>query len=106
MIESMPAEDMEYDYIAGVSIGAINASILALYPTGELKEGVRVLREDFYQKYTTGEMIDFYDPWFIAPFTHKSFASNEKLMKIVNEKLEGKPFQRKLSILAADLKNA
>ena len=34
MAEKMKKEDMRYDYIAGVSIGAINAAILASFEKG------------------------------------------------------------------------
>ena len=35
IFENMPAEEIQYDIIAGVSIGAVNASILATFPKGE-----------------------------------------------------------------------
>lgn len=31
-LDGLDPEDIQYDYVSGVSIGAINASILALYP--------------------------------------------------------------------------
>ena len=34
MTEAMPAELIDYDHIAGVSIGAINSSIFSIYPKG------------------------------------------------------------------------
>ena len=40
LIDSMPPGEMEYDYVAGVSIGAYNASILATYPIGKEKEAI------------------------------------------------------------------
>ena len=100
----MPGDEIEYDYVAGVSIGAINASVLATFPKGEEKEAIDLLTS-LYETYTTSELFEFYSPWWIAPFTHPSFADNTKLMEIVDETLGDRPFQRKLSFMAADLKN-
>ena len=35
LIDSMPVGEMEYDYVAGVSIGAYNASVFATFPIGK-----------------------------------------------------------------------
>ena len=35
MIENMPEGSMEYDYISGVSVGALAASVLATFPKGQ-----------------------------------------------------------------------
>ena len=35
MLENMPANEMMYDYVGGVSIGAINAAVLASFAPGE-----------------------------------------------------------------------
>jgi predicted acylesterase/phospholipase RssA len=104
IVKNMPSQEIEYDYMAGVSIGAINASILATYPVGELLDGINSLR-NLYETYTTAELFEFYDPWFVAPFTHTSFADNTKLLNIVKDKLADRPFVRNLSVLAADLIN-
>ena len=35
MIDNMPAQEMMYDYVGGVSVGALNASVLASFAPGE-----------------------------------------------------------------------
>ena len=35
IFDNLPEQEIQYDYYSGVSIGAMNASILALYPKGE-----------------------------------------------------------------------
>jgi len=40
ILEKFPAEEVAYDYIAGVSIGAINASIMSLYEPGKEQEAL------------------------------------------------------------------
>ena len=37
LIEHMPPQEVIYDYVNGVSIGAINAAAFALFPPGEEK---------------------------------------------------------------------
>ena len=49
-VDTLDPEDIAYDYVSGVSIGAINASILALYPPGQEKDAVKEL-EELYFKY-------------------------------------------------------
>ena len=39
----------------------------------------------------------------MAPFLHSSMADNTNFYKIIEEMLKGKPFQRKLSLIAADM---
>ncbi len=58
-----------------------------------------------YQKYTTSDFFEFYDPWWTAPFTQKSLVSNESFQRLLNEIMGTKPFKRNLSMLAADLTN-
>ena len=61
-IEKLDPTDYAYDYLSGVSIGAINAAILALYPKG--KEAEALLRlEDFY---LTSNLQDYFEyrPWY------------------------------------------
>ena len=41
MAEKMSSEDIRYDYIAGVSIGAINAAILASFEKGREVEAIK-----------------------------------------------------------------
>ena len=41
MAEKMSNEDIRYDYIAGVSIGAINAAILASFEKGREVEAIK-----------------------------------------------------------------
>ena len=43
LIDNLPPEEVMYDYIGGVSIGAINASVLASYAPGEEKEALETL---------------------------------------------------------------
>lgn len=47
LVDSMPPGELEYDYVAGVSIGAYNASVLATFPIGKEKEAIDAMMEDW-----------------------------------------------------------
>ena len=67
IFENMPAEEIQYDIIAGVSIGAINASLLATYPKGEEQEAKDFLFNMFHG-HTSDELFKLKSPVFLAPF--------------------------------------
>ena len=48
LTERMPANEIKYDYVSGVSVGAMNASIIALFPPGDEKEAVEYLVQNLY----------------------------------------------------------
>jgi predicted acylesterase/phospholipase RssA len=41
--------DINYDYISGVSIGAINTAIFAMYPPGHEKDAVKEMEDLFIE---------------------------------------------------------
>ena len=67
IVENMPPEEVMYDYIGGVSVGAMNASIIASFPPGEEMEAVETM-ESVYAGKATSELFDFYTPSVLAPF--------------------------------------
>ena len=46
--------ELMYDYVSGVSIGAINASIISLYSAGEEKQAIAEL-ENLYLSLNTND---------------------------------------------------
>ena len=79
VIDQMEAEEVKYDIVAGVSIGAINASVFALHPPGEEKEAASEIAS-FYTQYTPDDLYNLYSPWFVAPFTQVSMADNSEML--------------------------
>ena len=67
IFENMPAEEIQYDIIAGVSIGAVNASLLATYPKGDEQEAKDFLFNMFHG-HTSDELFKLRSPAFLAPF--------------------------------------
>ena len=91
IVENMPPEEVMYDYVGGVSIGALNASILASFPRGEEKEAVKTMYS-VYDGRATSELFDFYTPKLLAPFQNTALADNKPLMDVLEETLGGRPF--------------
>lgn len=78
MVDHMAAEDIRYDYVSGVSIGAVNAAIFALFPPGEEKEAVDLI-VTLYDGHSSSNFYDSYSPRIFAPFVHDSISDNSKL---------------------------
>ena len=95
-VDTLDPEEIAYDYVSGVSVGAINASILALYPPGQEKDAVKEL-EELYFKYKPQDYWSFWPHYIIEPFYKQSFVDNSDLMDIIDERLGERPYQRKFS---------
>lgn len=101
----MPSNLVDYDHVAGVSIGAINASIFSTFPRGHEQEAVDKITE-LYTTYTTADLFSFYTPMILAPFKHNSMADFSPCMEVLRKTLADRPFQRKVSLLTCDLNTA
>lgn len=77
IVEQMPAEDIKYDYVSGVSIGAANASLIALFPLGQEKEAVDYLWSK-YDGHSSADIMEPYQPSFLVGFTHNSMLDSNK----------------------------
>ena len=98
----MPIEELEYDYVAGVSIGAVNAAVIATFEKGEEKQAAEYLSSLYVGK-SSKSLFEFRSPLIIKSFTEDSLADNTNFRKKIDEYLGDKPWKRKISILAADL---
>ena len=92
--ELLDPEEIAYDYISGVSIGAVNGSILSTYPPGEERAAVEEL-ETLYTKYSPSDYWNYWPYYIVEPFYKQSFVDNSKLLDILEEKLGSRPFKRK-----------
>ena len=87
----MPGDLIDYDHVAGVSIGAINASIFSTFPPGQEKEAAAKVN-NMYETYTSSDLFSFYSPMLLAPFKHNSLANLDPLHDVLNSLLEERPF--------------
>ena len=101
-VDHMPIEELEYDYVAGVSIGAYNAAVIATFEKGEEKQAAEYLSSLYVGKSSKG-LFEFRSPLIIKSFTEDSLADNTNFRKNIEKSLGDKPWKRKISILAADL---
>jgi len=99
----MAPDEVKYDYVAGVSVGAYNASVLATFPPGQEKEAIDLLID--LSNVDTKEIFIAREPKYIAPFFNKSMMDNSGFVASLKRGLQDKPFVRKLSILATDMSN-
>ena len=91
VIENMPPEEVMYDYVAGVSVGALNASILASFAPGDEMKAVETM-SSVYDGRATKELFEFYTPRLLAPFRKSSLADNTKLKENLASTLGDRPF--------------
>ena len=87
----MPANEMMYDYVGGVSVGALNAAILASFAPGEEKEAVEMMKS-LYEGHATKELFEFHTPRVLAPFKESSLADNAKMKDLLSKTLGDRPF--------------
>ena len=94
--------DIHWDFLSGVSIGAINASAFSLYDYGREREAIN----DIKKIYTEHDMTELWEAWpavIFEPLWKKSFVKNDGLRNIIAEFFGDRPFKRKLSVEAVDL---
>lgn len=101
--DMMSPMDYRYDYMSGVSVGALNTGILSIFDYGQEKEAVAFLE----RLYTENLVQDFWSFWptvVFEPFWKTSFVDVTNFRKILHEMIDGKPIKRKISIQSVDLK--
>ena len=102
LVDHMPPEELHYDYVGGVSIGAVNASIFSLYGKGQEKEAARFMY-DLWNGRETSEFFHFRSWWPIKGFSESSLADNAPFREILDGIFGNRDFKRKLSIMSSDL---
>ena len=101
LVDEMP-EEVAYDYVAGVSVGSMLASLLATFEPGDEKEAVKVMT-DFVLGFKVSENFNLRSPFFIKLFTENSMMTIEPMKKTLKKIFSDKPILRKLSIISVDI---
>ena len=100
----MPSEELAYDFVSGVSIGSVNASVFALFAPGEEREAADYITS-FYDGTSSSDIFEIRSwPW-IKAFTENSLADTTKLKDMLTIIFADKPFKRKLSFISSDIKS-
>ena len=82
-VDHMPNNELQYDYVAGVSIGAVNAAVFATFEKGEEKEAAEFI-SNIYAGHSSKGLFEFRSPMLIKAFTEESLALN----KLFRDKIE------------------
>jgi NTE family protein len=96
--------DVQYDFISGVSVGAINAAFMALHSKGEEKAGIKEL-EEFYVNNKPQDYWNFWPYYVYEPlFTKNSVVDNSRFDDIMSWTFGDRPFKRGISMQSVDLR--
>ena len=110
MIEALPPEDVAYDVVVGVSIGGVNAGLLAMFEIGKEAEAVDYL----YELWLANPVTTIWQNWpWLGPFEgliRSSVLDNspflallQKAQENVEERQGSTGFKRGLAIQSVDL---
>lgn len=90
--------EYHYDVVAGVSVGAINAALIALYEPGKEKDAVVEL-ENLWRTHLPQ---DFWNDWpyvsFLGGFYYPAILDSTPMHEEIKAHLEGHAFKRKIAI--------
>jgi len=95
LLEDEP--DLEYDYITGVSAGALNAGFLSLYPMGNFSGGVRDLEARMATIKANSDVYTSRIPAFNILF-HNSIYDTKPLRKFIDSSIAGRRVKRAVTI--------
>jgi predicted acylesterase/phospholipase RssA len=103
--ELLDPKEVQYDVIAGVSVGSVNGMLLAATPIGKEKEAARKLSR-LWATIEFKDVIAEYSYWDIIRgfFDKRSFFDNTPFLKYLTDNLEslGDKLHRKYTIGAVD----
>lgn len=108
-VKNLPAEEVQYDVISGISVGSLNGLYISTYEKGDEANMVdnllnlwRQLRREKVYKPWHGFYITVIEAFFNQP----SLFDNSPLKESLDEYIKGKEIKRKLSIGVTDATNA
>ena len=103
MTEMLIPEEYAYDVVEGVSIGALNAGLMATYEVGDEKAAINKL----YEMWMSHPITDLWSNWnFLGPLEgiwRSSLLSIKGLEQMLHENFDGKKWVRGIAIQAVDI---
>jgi predicted acylesterase/phospholipase RssA len=97
----MPQE-VAYDYIAGISVGSIIASVLATFEPGNEQVAVELLSE-FVMGFKPSDLFPYRSPLLTKLFTENSMMTVGPLRDALTKIFGKRPILRKVSIASVDI---
>jgi predicted acylesterase/phospholipase RssA len=103
MTEMLIPEEYAYDVVEGVSIGALNAGLIATFEVGDEKAAV----DKLYDLWLSHPITDLWSNWkLLGPLEgiwRSSLLNIEGLEKMLHENFDGKKWVRGIAIQAVDI---
>ena len=96
LTDTLPDNEYAWDYISGVSIGAINAANISLFEKGDEKSAVKHL-EKLYFSYSTSDFYTFWPTVVFEPLWKSAMTDNTGMCNMLDEVLGKRHFKRPLS---------
>jgi predicted acylesterase/phospholipase RssA len=95
-LEHLPPEEIQYDVVVGVSIGAVNAATIGMYEKGREKEAFATLK-DYWSDLETDQIFVQWPTWGpIAGLWKNSLFDSTPTHDRINQRLKN-PMRRKVS---------
>ena len=104
LVEVLDPIEYAYDYISGVSVGALNAGVMAKFEKGD---EVRAVQE-IYDMFTLNVFSDNLDRWpyiYINAFLKNSIYDVKRGYDFFERYIGKEPFKRKISYLSVNMVN-
>lgn len=108
-VKHLPASEVQYDVISGISVGSLNGLYIATYAKGDEKN----MAENLLALWRNIKRENVYKPWhgfyitvIEAFFNQPSLFDNSPLKQSLDEYAKGKSIKRKFSIGVTDATNA
>ena len=102
IVEQMARSDILYDYVGGVSAGALCASFVAIHPIGEEMAAFKML-EELIVNNPTSDLFEKRGNYLTSGFLHDSYLDNTNYHQMISEALSDKEFVRGLSFMSCDI---
>ena len=103
MIENLPKEEYSYDVISGVSVGAINAAIIAMYPKGEELQACYEL-EVMWKSHPAQDLWQFWPGLHIfGGLVKDAFIDSTPLREMAETTFQNRTFKRAFGWQSVDL---
>jgi NTE family protein len=105
MIETLDPSEYAYDYVSGISIGALNGSILSTFEKGNEAQALGKL----YDFFTGNLFSDYLDLWpniWYNAFVKSSIINPKRAFEFIDGLIGSEPFKRKFSWLSVNIANS
>jgi len=92
MARSLDQNEMMYDVVSGISVGAINSAGFSLFPKGQEKEATQYL-VDVWEQFSESNLWKFWEKgWYDAITKESGFLDDSPLLEFIQKVLQNKSY--------------